>query len=217
MSALFLHLLTNKRVILIDDDQDAVKRSRRLIANLERMGIIRQNSLTVLQQRAGDVVYRGSQMPTTSTSGAEVACDVVLIASLIDAGSKTLIARQFMADSSAPELLVIRSATGLCAKLAYDPVSTETFSCNNLVYCGGTVPATQVASHLNRVEAARRRVVCRASPDLLAIAHPDVVNTTEVYRRIPDQNGQLNVHVDACETMEDWIDSLEGIARTLSS
>jgi len=217
MSALFLHLLTKTRVVLIDNDQEAVERSRRLITNLEMMGIIRNNSLTVLQRRAGDVIFLGTQGPTVSTSDMEVACDVVLIASLVDAKSKASIASQFMANSSAPELLVMRSATGLSAKLAYDPVSTETFSCDNLVYCGVTVPATQVATHLNRVEAAHRRVICAASPDVLAIAHPDVVNTTEVYRRIPDQKGRLNLHVEAFQTMEDWIEALERTARTLGS
>ena len=196
MSALFLHLLTNMRVILIDDDQDAVERSRRLIVNLERMSVIRQNSLTVLQQRAGDVVFHGPQMPPMPTRDVEVICDAVLIASLVDAESKVSIANQFMANSSAPELLLMRSATGLSAKLAYDSVPTETFSRGNLVYCGEAVPATQVATHLNRIEAACRQVACTSSPDVLAIAHPDVVNTTEIYRRVPDQKGRLSLDFD---------------------
>jgi hypothetical protein len=212
MSALFLHLLTDMQVTLIDDDQDAVERSRRLIANLEHLGVIRRNSLTVLQRRAGDVVFYGPQMPPMSTSDVEVTCDAVLIASLVDAESKASIANQLRANSSAPELLVMRSATGLSAKLAYDSVPTETFSRGKLVYCGETVPATQVAVHLNRVEAAHRQVVCTSSPDVLAIAHSDVVNTTEIYRRIAtDRVGALEFA--DLENFETLITSLESAAK----
>ncbi|MGI9506170.1 MAG: hypothetical protein ACR2RE_24275, partial [Geminicoccaceae bacterium] len=109
------------------------------------------------------------------------------------------------------ELLIIRSATGLSARLAYDPVPTEAFSRGRLAYCGETQPATQVATHLDRTEAACRNVVCTASPDVLAIAHPDVVNTTEVYRRLGGPHEASDLDFDACETIEDWIRRLETI------
>ncbi len=212
MSALFLHLLTDARVILIDDDQDAVERSRRLIANLERMNIIGRGTLSVLRQAAGDVTFHDPGRPPTSACDVGVGCDVVMIASLVDAESKESIARQFMTNSYAPELLIMRSATGLSAKLAYDSVRTMDFCRGNLVYCGETVPATQISTHLDRAEAVRRQVACTSTANVLAIAHPDIVNTTEIYRRIStDRVGAFDF--TDCETIETLIARLESAAK----
>lgn len=208
LSALFLHLFTGAAIILIDEDQGAVKRSARLIANLEQLGILEPDALTVMQQNAGDVLFRATDRPSNQTAGALVACDAVMIASLVDAEAKARIAKQFGGDPNAPELLVMRSATGLAAKLAYDPVPTEAFSQGRLAYCGETLPATQINTHMGRVEAIERGVVCAKSPDVLAVAHNDVVNTTEVYRKIPFEIG-------TCTTIEDWIQQLETVDARL--
>ena len=105
------------------------------------MEVLGWNSLTVLQRRAGDVVFHGPQIQPMSTSDVQVTCDALLIASLVDAKSKVSIASQFMLKSLAPELLVMRSATSLSAKLACNSEPTETFSRCSLVYCGEMVPA----------------------------------------------------------------------------
>lgn len=208
MSALFLHLLTGASIVLIDEDSVAVRCSRRLIVNLERMGILGQRALTVLERRAGDVTFHDPTQHPKEPCATAVACDAVMIASLVDAESKASIAEQFVSNRHAPQLLMMRSATGLSARLAYDPIPTETFCRGNLIYCGETMPATQVATHLDRIEAMRKGVACTESQDVLAIAHPDVVNTTEIFQRLSID------HADACDfggctTIEEWIERLE--------
>lgn len=217
MTALFLHLFTGANIVLVDDDQAAVERSKRLIANLELVGILGPGVLTVVQQNAGHVHFYGSDMSGEASLGMSLGCDAVMMASLVDHDAKASIAAQFSSDADAPPLLIMRSATGLSAKLAYDPVPTETFGRSNLAYCGETLPATQVAIHLDRTEAARQGVTCAASPDVLAIAHPDVVNTTEVYRRISTDREDIDLDFDACKGIDDWVGELSGVAAKLSS
>jgi len=219
MSALFLHLFTGAAIILVDNDPAAVRRSRRLIANLERLDILAPGVLTVRLQNAGEVRFRslkpaGKAQNEPSSNGA-VFCDAVMIASLVDAEAKRLIVDQLARGDDAPAVLVIRSATGLSARLAYDPLPTASFSHGHLAYGGETVPASQIATHLDRIEAIKRGVVCAESPDLLAIAHPDVVNTTEIYRRIGDGRVVADLDLGACGTMEERILRLEAVAAAL--
>jgi len=211
LSALFLHFFTGTNVVLIDQDPAAVKRSKRLITNLERLEILEPGVLLVQQQNAGRVRFFSSDMPPEKMPDTAVACDAVMIASLVDPKARASIADQFSNDPSAPEFLIMRSTTGLSAKLAYDPVPTEAFSRGHLVFCGETLPATQVATHLDRSAAIQRGVACTESPDVLAIAHPDVVNTTEIYRRIRSHQEAFDLDFSACETIEDWIKMLEGV------
>lgn len=184
LSALFLHLFTGTRIVLIDQAPAAVERSKRLIANLERLEIVAPSALTVHQCNAGEVCFRSrNTRPKITPDAPSVACDAVMIASLVDPDAKAAIAEHVGSDPDAPELLIMRSATGLSARLAYDAIPTEALNRDGLAYCGKTLPATQVSTKLDRREAIRRGVACSASPDVLAIAHPDVVNTTEIYRR----------------------------------
>ena len=209
LSSLFLHLFTGMKVVLIDRASDAARRSRRLITNLERLEIVEPGALSVRQYEAGRVRFRSPDMPPTQTADATVACDAVMITSLVDPGAKASIADHISHDPGAPDLLIMRSATGLSARLAYDALPTETLSQGALAYCGEAQPATQVATHLDRAEAARRSIACAASPDILAIAHPDVVNTTEVYRRIPMAANGDGFGVSSGLMIEDWIERLE--------
>ncbi len=209
MSALFLHLFTGATIHLIDDDQAAIERSKRLIANLERLEILPPGVLTTHHVNAGRLNFRPSGMVEGTLPGDAVACDAVMIASLVDADAKASIAKQFSSQVS-PEFLIMRSAAGLSAKLAYDPVPTETVSRSLLAYCGETLPAPQVATHLDRTEAILRRVASVASPDVLAIAHPDVVNTTEIYRKL-QPIGDVIPELGAFMTIEDWIKELKSV------
>ncbi len=209
LSALFLHLLTGMKVVLIDQAAAAVGRSRRLIVNLERLEIVEPGALSVQQREAGSVRFCSPDTLPAQRTDATVACDAVMIASLVDPSAKASIAEHFRRDPSAPDLLIMRSATGLSARLAYDALPTEAISQGALVYCGETLPATQVATHLDRAEAARRNVACTASPDVLAIAHPDVVNTTEVYRKVPIAANGDGFDPSCSLMIEDWIERLE--------
>lgn len=216
MTALFLHLFTDARIVLVDDDPTAVERSGRLIANLEQLEILKPGVLTTLKENAGRLRFLASGLSCEVSSGASLRCDAVMIASLVDHAAKASIADQFKSGQDAPEFLIMRSATGLSAKLAYGPVPTEAFSRSHLAYCGETLPAIQVATHLDRAEAARQGVACAASPDVLAIAHPDVVNTTEVYRRISTDQGAIDLDFDACKRAGDWVQELERAEARLS-
>ena len=216
MTALFLHLFTGTNIVLVDDDQAAVERSKRLIANLELVEILGPGVLTVVQQNAGHVHFQAPDMSGEASPGMSLVCDAVMMASLVDHDAKASIAAQFSSDAGAPPLLIMRSAAGLSAKLAYDPVPTETFGRSNLAYCGETLPATQVAIHLDRTEAARQGVTCATSPDVLAIAHPDVVNTTEVYRRISTDREAIDLDFEACKGTDDWVGELRRVAAKLS-
>ena len=217
MTALFLHLFTGANIVLVDEDQAAVERSKRLIANLELVEILGPGMLTVVQQNAGHVHFHASDMSGEASPGMSLGCDAVMMASLVDHDAKASIAAQFSSDAGAPPLLIMRSATGLSAKLAYDPVPTERFGRSNLAYCGETLPATQVAVNLDRTEAARQGVACAVSPDVLAIAHPDVVNTTEVYRRISTGREAIDLDFDACKGIDDWVGELKRVRETLRS
>jgi hypothetical protein len=217
MTALFLHLFTGAKIVLVDDDPAAIERSMRLIGNLERLEILGRGVLTTLHQDAGRLQFHAADMSGTSSPDRSLACDAVMIASLVDHQAKASIAAQIGNDRSAPAELIMRSASGLSAKLAYDPVPTEIFSSNNLAYCGETQPATQVATHLDREEAASQGVACAASPDVLAIAHPDVVNTTEVYRRIAKVPAAIDHDFSACKGTNDWVRELERVAAKLRS
>ena len=209
MTGLFLHLLTGANIVLVDEDRAAIDRSKRLIANLERLNILEPCALAVVQEDAGRLRFLGSDKSGRSSEVTSLSCDAVIIASLVDRDAKASIAAQFSSDLCAPALLIMRSATGLSAKLAYDPVPTETLSRRQLAYCGETLPATQVATHLDRAEAARRGVACLASPDVLAIAHPDVVNTTEIYKKMPAAPVAFDLKFDRYETIDDWLQALE--------
>ncbi len=207
LSALFLHLFTGASMVLIDADASAIERSRRLIGNLERLEILSPGAMTFRQGDASSLPFQKPERIASNTSGPAIACDAVLIASLVDRETKARIAARLQQDPGAPDLLVMRSATGLGAKLAYDPIEATNVNRHKLAYCGETMPATHVTTHLDRLEAINRGVACRQSPDVLAIAHPDVVNTTEVYRVIPALGRGKNTSFD------ERIRLLEEIAR----
>ena len=209
LSALFLHLFTGMKVVLIDQAAAAVDRSRRLIVNLERLEIVEPGALSVQQREAGGVRFCSPDTLPAQRTDAAVACDAVMTASLIDPSAKASIAEHFRLDPCSPELLIMRSATGLSARLAYDALPTAAISQGALAYCGETLPATQVVTHLDRAEAARQNVACTSSPDVLAIAHPDVVNTTEVYRRISIAANSDGFGPGCGLTIEGWIERLE--------
>lgn len=209
LSALFLHLFTGAAMVLVDADASAIERSGRLIGNLERLTILEPGALTMRKGDVGQLAFHAPGTPTPASAEASIACDGVMIASLVDQDAKARITAQFQCDPNAPNLLIMRSAIGLSAKLVYDAIPTKTFSQGNLAYCGETIPAAQVATHLDRIEAIQRKVASVTSPNILAIAHPDVVNTTEVYRRILSGAATSNVNAEPCETIEEWIEKME--------
>jgi hypothetical protein len=177
LSGLFLHLMTGAQIRLVDHDPIAVEHATRLIGNLERLEILAPGALTVINENANSLRF--------ADDPASLACDAVMLASLVDADAKIALAARVLTSRRAPGLIIARSARSLCARLAYDPIDPDRFASFALAYCGETLPATQVATHLGRIDAIRQGLTGPASGDLLAVAHKSVVNSTEVYRKLP--------------------------------
>jgi hypothetical protein len=204
LSALLLHLSTGIEMLLIERDREAVRASTRLLQKLEALDIIAPGGLELVERDAGDCRFVGRRRPASADA---FCCDAVMIASLVDPRAKARIADGIAAEPAAPDLLLVRSARGLAAALAYDPIDSERLGGLALAYCGEALPRTQIATHLDRVGAIREGRTSPASRDLLAIAHPDVVNSTELYRRYAAR--RLPGAPPGNATPTDWIDLLE--------
>lgn len=184
LSAIFMHLMTDVEVVLIDRDQAAIERSSRLIANLERLEVLAPGKMKVVHRDAGSTVFQSRSTLHRAPPDA-VVCDAVMVASLVPGPAKAEIVRRMGEHEDAPELLIMRSACGLSARLLYDAVELDGAIGERFAYCGEALPAIHVATHLGRAEALREGSSCTASRDLLAVAHPDVVNSTELHRKLP--------------------------------
>jgi hypothetical protein len=169
LTGLLLHL------VLIDRDPLALHQATQLVSELARVGVLPPDRFTLLSADAGELEYG----PEASAHERHVRCDVVLVASLVPHAIKARIAQRVReARSRAPLAMILRSAAGLCAELAYEPVRTEQISGLGLVYCGHSAP------RWNGAEAAcsAARGVLR---ELRVAAHPSVLNTSELYVRTP--------------------------------
>ncbi len=160
ITGLMLHAWTGSAVTLVDLDRSSVERSCALVRELERLSVIDEGAVRVLLGDAAEPAEWGG------------AVDVVLVASLVPHAAKLRLARALVAATSGkPFALLVRSAAGLCAELAYEPVATHEISCAALAFCGESVPAHQVSS----------------SRELIVVAHESVLNTTELYRTRPER------------------------------
>jgi hypothetical protein len=150
-----LHTLTGARVSLIERDTTAVSVSRALIDQLERLQVLEAGAVRVVQADVAEHTPRA---------------EVVLVASLVDDAAKLQLLQRLREASEAPGLqaVLLRSASSLCAELAYEPVDTLRCSDPSLPFCGESVPASDV---LPRPE----RLVCSAK---------EVLNNTELYRPV---------------------------------
>lgn len=153
LSGLMLHTFTDARVQLIERDTSAVAQSRALIAELERLQIIAAGKVEVVHADLAEHTPRAH---------------VVLVASLVDNTVKQQLVQRLRASDTLHALL-LRSASSLCAELAYEPVDTLQLTDPSLPFCGEQVPATDVQ---HRSE----HLVCSAR---------EVLNNTELYRPLP--------------------------------
>lgn len=155
VSGLMLHTLTGARVSLIERDHSAAMLSRALIGQLERLQVLDAGAVRVVEADVAELTPRAH---------------VVLVASLVDDAAKQQLVRRLRAAGGETGLhaLLMRSASSLCAELAYEPVDTLRYSDPSLPFCGESVPASDV---VQRVE----RLVCSAK---------EVLNDTELYRPV---------------------------------
>jgi hypothetical protein len=175
LTGLMLHASTSARVTLLDRDPESARSAQGFVEQLER--------LHVLDRGAVRVVLADAAAPSTWFD----AHDVVLVASLVPNPAKLELARALPAAAGGkPLALLLRSAAGLCAELVYEAVPTAQISSPALPFCGESVPAHQVAAGLTASAAAVRKTTAPASTELVAVADPSVLNTTELYRSIAE-------------------------------
>jgi hypothetical protein len=152
VTGLMLHTLTGARVSLIEREPNAVSVSRALIDQLERLQVLEAGAVRVVHGDVAELTPRA---------------EVVLVASLVGNAAKLQLVRR-LREAAGLQALLLRSASSLCAELAYEPVETLRFSDPSLAFCGESVPASDL---VQRAE----RIVCSAK---------EVLNNTELYRPV---------------------------------
>ncbi|HET8937142.1 MAG TPA: hypothetical protein VFN67_27060 [Polyangiales bacterium] len=152
VTGLMMHTLTGARVSLIERDATAVSVSRALIEQLERLQVLEAGAVRVVHADVAELTPRA---------------DVVLVASLVDDAAKLQLVQR-LREAPGLQAVLLRSASSLCAELAYEPVDTLRYSDPSLPFCGESVPASDV---LPRPE----RLLCSAK---------EVLNNTELYRPV---------------------------------
>jgi hypothetical protein len=158
VTGLLLHASTGARVQLLDRDTSALTAAQTWVSELERLNVLERGAVSV---READI----ANLTLTPQSPA----DALLIASLVDTQAKEQLACRWQ-QQPVNALLLLRSARGLCAALAYQPVATYRVSHLALPFCGESVP-----EHL--VEPGEHNVLVRAPRAVL--------NTTELFRSLP--------------------------------
>jgi hypothetical protein len=155
VTGLMLHTLTGARVSLIERDATAVGVSRALIDQLERLQVLEAGAVRVVHADVAELTPRA---------------EVVLLASLVDDAAKLQLVERLREAGEAQGLqaVLLRSASSLCAELAYEPVDTLRYSDPSLPFCGESVPASDVQPRAERL-------LCSAR---------EVLNNTELYRPV---------------------------------
>jgi len=195
ITGLMLHTWTGARVRLIDRNTASAEAARAWVHELER--------LQVLWPGYVEVVH--ADLDELTLSEPDTRCDIALVASLVEHDVKQRLAQRVSRDESAgPHSLLLRSATGLCAELAYEAVDTRRISSARLPFCGESLPRTQVwptrrsgtregtQEDAHTHNAAIPDTATDTCSEVLVIAHRDVLNSTELYRRIPLSDEQVD-------------------------
>lgn len=189
LTGFMLQLGTGARIVLIDRDPSALAQAARLTSELQRIGVLPRDAFELKLADAGDLSY-GPRAADGPQARRHVRCDAVLVASLVPHEAKLRIAQRLRETCAADPLsLILRSAAGLCAELAYEPVRTEQIVHPGLMYCGESVPRHQVlgeqGSSAGSSAFARAFFEARTGRALLGIADASVLNTSELYLRVP--------------------------------
>jgi Nicotianamine synthase protein len=190
LTGFMLQLATGARVVLIDRDARALAQAARLTNELQRIGVLPQDAFELRLADAGQLSY-GPDPSEASNAHRHVRCDAVLVASLVPHEAKLRIAQRVRESCATAALaMILRSAAGLCAELAYEPVRTEQIDHPRLAYCGASVPRHQVLDERVSREHGACALACapfrsRASRRLLGISDASVLNTSELYVRMP--------------------------------
>lgn len=108
-------------VTLVDIDYEAAQLSRRLVANWEARGIIAGGQVRVVCADGGKVDFcrRAARHAGRAGPRVSVQCDVLFVAALIPNSTKEEIAQNVSEMRAGGPLVVLRTAHGLTARLAY--------------------------------------------------------------------------------------------------
>jgi SAM-dependent methyltransferase len=186
ITGLMLHTWTGARVRLVDRDPSSVAAARAWVQELERLRVIERGAVSVHELDIDDWHFDAGQRTQ------RLDCDIVLVASLVPHAAKQRLARRLQENTpNSPHTLLLRSAAGLCAELAYEAVATQSVNHVRLAFCGESLPRNQVWHGLDALSAGLRGVTADTSSELLVIAHHNVLNSTELYRRLPLSNEQV--------------------------
>jgi hypothetical protein len=176
LSGIMFHIRAGATVALVEIDAEAVAASKALVALLVARGVVRARALTVVHSCASRVRFCRPECRTASAmerpcgggaSPTDVCCDAVVLASLLPADIKSAVALSLSADRHAPGVLLVRSAVGLVARMAYERVESRALERAKMVFCGEWIPrrdATQLA--------------CVGG----GFIHGDLLNSIELYR-----------------------------------
>lgn len=122
LTGILLSVCLKAKVILIDNDQESVYLSQKLIENWEAREIIPSGSLNVVCADGGQVRFlrnAGQHFCQGGQKANSVECDILFVAALIPNRVKEDIARNVAEMRDNGPLVVMRTAHGLTARFAY--------------------------------------------------------------------------------------------------
>lgn len=142
-SGILLALYLRINVILIDIDEEAAMLSNKVIRLWEKLGIIPCGKVKVVCANCGDLKYRTPQSARApaSKSSNSIYCDVVFVAALIPDDVKEQMFERISKEGENSPLVVIRTAHGLTARLAYSVAKRRKLT-NYLELVGMIAPKT---------------------------------------------------------------------------
>lgn len=190
LTGLMLHVLTQADVVLIDNDARAVALSRKLVAALERHQVLRPGAVHVRFADAGELWFvppaDGPHQGSTVESGRRIPCHGLLLASLLPTTTKRRMFQRLRdTPMSHPMAVLVRSARGLTAELAYEAAPTAELSDLLTPFCGELWPDNQVPWFSKSPSDSTHHPMHTDQTQPLLYAPRDVINTCELFYRLP--------------------------------
>lgn len=171
ITGFFIHILTGAKVQLIDSHPSAIARAQELVLEMERLGIISPGMMTCSREDVATLFLGKRAVP-----------EFIWIASLVGQPAKTQLATQMSQVREARQTrLLLRSAKGLCAKLAYKAVETRAIQQSGLSLIGEVVPVNHVTGGLDAHQVFPAKLG-NGKRRILDVVPSTVLNSTELYQ-----------------------------------
>ncbi|MBX2810673.1 MAG: hypothetical protein KTR25_02640 [Myxococcales bacterium] len=175
ITGILYHALTGAQIELIDHHPKAAAFAKDFICEMERLGILSRNVVRVRCEDVGALLVDHEHV-----------CDVIMVASLVDRATKYQLAQKISCSaqqSMGSPALLLRSAKGLCAELAYVSIDRAEIEQAGMVFQGELVPCNHVISDADESEAQKWGLMSLCSPSLLDVLPAMVLNSSELYSR----------------------------------